>query len=260
MPFREAAWKTYRRIADRYPVVRKVMGPLRWYYHYNYVSYALHRVVGVSYREWYARTLDSLALPGAPPLVGLEERMGRYQLDYLRKRGLLPGHSLLDFGCGYVRAGVHLIPYLDPGCYVGADVSRGRLEQGQRQIERLGLAGRRPELIWIPDLDLKRFGGRKFDFIWSHGVLSHMPPGDVETFFHNLSTLMHPNSVYLGNYTATDSGDVEWATLRHVYYSHQFLERICARAGLKMERLPDWVNGLPHEASEHDELVRITLA
>ena len=43
------------------------------------------------------------------------EALGALQLDLLRREGLRPSHRLVDVACGALRAGVHLIPWLDAG-------------------------------------------------------------------------------------------------------------------------------------------------
>src|SRR3569833_897060 len=46
---------------------------------------------------------------------------GRFQLELMRSRGLLPTSTLLDIGCGPLRAGIPFIRYLDTGYYFGFD-------------------------------------------------------------------------------------------------------------------------------------------
>ena len=51
------------------------------------------------------------------------EAVGRKQFKYLRSHGLERNHQLIDIGCGNLRAGRHLIHYLDAGHYTGVDIS-----------------------------------------------------------------------------------------------------------------------------------------
>ncbi len=64
---------------------------------------------------------------------GKWEEMGRFQLDYLKQQGLRPEHRFLDVGCGALRAGRHLVDYLEPGNYYGIDVNHDLLEAGYSQ-------------------------------------------------------------------------------------------------------------------------------
>ena len=46
---------------------------------------------------------------------GMWEEMGRLQLEFLQREGLTPEATLLDVGCGCLRAGVHFVRFLEPG-------------------------------------------------------------------------------------------------------------------------------------------------
>src|SRR5690242_5496000 len=54
--------------------------------------------------------------------------MGATQFRLLTTLGLREHHSVLDFGCGSLRAGRLLIPYLLPGRYYGLDPNRWLIE------------------------------------------------------------------------------------------------------------------------------------
>src|SRR5690349_20714175 len=49
--------------------------------------------------------------------------IGQLQFDYLRSHDLQPYHHVLEVGCGNLRAGWHLVRYLDAGHYYGIDIS-----------------------------------------------------------------------------------------------------------------------------------------
>ncbi|MFP8873463.1 MAG: hypothetical protein VCB42_02780, partial [Myxococcota bacterium] len=52
------------------------------------------------------------------------DSMGATQFRLLCTLGLREHHRLLDFGCGSLRAGRFLIPYLKPGHYHGVEPNR----------------------------------------------------------------------------------------------------------------------------------------
>ena len=56
--------------------------------------------------------------------------MGAAQFRLLTSLGLREHHSVLDFGCGSLRAGRLLIPYLLPGRYYGLEPNRWLIEDG----------------------------------------------------------------------------------------------------------------------------------
>ncbi len=254
----QKAWAFYRRLADRFPMIRKVMAPIRWFYHFNVFSYGWHRLRGISYREWYAKQLDSFAHSiDPPPLEGLEKQMGLFQLEYLKKHGLTPSHSVLDFGCGNLRAGVFFIEYLEPGTYVGAEISQGRLNQGQKRIAQFGLQGKGAQLTRIRDLEFAELAGRRFDFIWAQGVLAHMPLADIEQLFKNIHKLMHERSVFFVNY-GDGKGKSYKTSLKDFYYNAQIIRDICTRCGLHPEPMTDWRHLWPHALQDQDILLKVT--
>jgi hypothetical protein len=74
-------------------------------------------------------------------LVGLAwDPMGALQLKLLQDNGLSPEHKVLDIGCGCLRAGVKIIPYLEPDHYFGIDARQPLLNVGfKRELKRLEL-------------------------------------------------------------------------------------------------------------------------
>lgn len=108
---------------------------------------------------------------------GLWDEIGTLQFDFLVASGLQRRHRFLDLGCGSLRAGVKLIPYLDPGCYYGIDISPSLLGAGyEQEIKPLGLVDRLPRanLHATPDFDASPFGV-EFDFGIAQSLFTHLP-------------------------------------------------------------------------------------
>lgn len=108
---------------------------------------------------------------------GMWDELGTLQAEFLKSQGLLPQHTLIDIGAGSFRAGVKLVPYLDPGNYYAIDLQEVLLEAGYaREIVPTGLADRFPRsnLAATADFDLSGFH-RHFDFGVAQSVFTHMP-------------------------------------------------------------------------------------
>lgn len=108
---------------------------------------------------------------------GLWDEVGARQLDFLVGQGLHSGHRLLDIGCGTFRAGVKLVPYLDPGNYYGIDISSELLQAGYtREIAAAGLDARLPRgnLAVTDCFDVSRFDAT-FDYAIAQSVFTHLP-------------------------------------------------------------------------------------
>lgn len=130
--------------------------------------------------DYYHRDLtDSQISQGfhREAIGGNWEELGRIQREFLVAQGLTPSMKLLDMGCGAFRAGLHLIPYLDPGNYCGVDVNRSIVEAGYtKEIEPAGLGERFPRrnIIVTDDFDATPFG-MMFDYALAQSLFTHLP-------------------------------------------------------------------------------------
>jgi SAM-dependent methyltransferase len=87
--------------------------------------------------------------------------------------GLRENHELLDLGCGSLRVGRLLIPYLRPGHYTGLEPNRWLVEDGIRN--NLGdelVALREPHFLYNADFDISA-NGTSYDFVLAQSIFSH---------------------------------------------------------------------------------------
>lgn len=102
--------------------------------------------------------------------------MGGTQFALLFALGLRGHHKVLDFGCGSLRAGRLLIPYLDPGCYFGIEPNAWLIEDAlDRQTGRDIVTIKRPVFSDSAAFDATVFGQR-FNFILAQSIFSHAGP------------------------------------------------------------------------------------
>lgn len=126
---------------------------------------------------------------------GLWEELGQLQFAFLCSRGLRPDQVLLDIACGSLRLGVHAIPYLYPGHYLGIEkeaelLQRGvALELGQDQFERF-----RPQLIENASFEFQRFA-RSPDVAIAQSLFTHLPPKLIDRCLQQLLPCLKPSSV-----------------------------------------------------------------
>ncbi len=105
--------------------------------------------------------------------------IGQLQLDYLVNAGLLSTHKLLDLGCGALRTGAKLIPYLEPSNYYGIDADLRRLDAGYNQeLGQLGLRKRSPRknLFHSQMFNHGRLENGSIDVGICFSVLPELPP------------------------------------------------------------------------------------
>ena len=146
--------------------------------------------------------------------VGPAERYdaaAHLQFNLLTLLGLRENHTLLDIGCGSLRAGRLFITYLLPGHYFGLEPERWLVEEGiQKELGRDCLALKKPEFSYDGNFTLTGFG-REFDFLLAHSIFSHAPPAQIRRCLEQARQCMKPDSLFAAtflegeeNYTGTD--------------------------------------------------------
>jgi SAM-dependent methyltransferase len=111
----------------------------------------------------------------------------------LRSRGLLPTSTLLDIGCGPLRAGIPFIRYLDTGNYFGFDYNMSFITAAERAVSEQGLAAKQPCLVALSDFELSGIR-RTFDYALAFSVLNHCSPSQRRLFFSNISQCLAPGA------------------------------------------------------------------
>lgn len=112
---------------------------------------------------------------------------GAFQLHLLKLLGLKPEHRLLDIGCGVIRGGEHIIPYLNTGNYFGVDNSIGFIKAARKVVRDRGLEGKEPGLAAVHGFEFGNIG--TFDVALAFGV-----PGVVDCL-ENLPAVMKEGGV-----------------------------------------------------------------
>lgn len=99
------------------------------------------------------------------------EAIGKGQLRLLIEFGLKPYHTVCDLGCGCLRAGRHIIPYLSEGRYYGIEPNRPLVKAGI--CEELQDSEINEFAIYcFDDFDLRRLP-EKVDYILAQSILTH---------------------------------------------------------------------------------------
>ncbi len=132
---------------------------------------------------------------------GLWEEMGRLQLERLVAEGLEPSMAFLDVGCGCLRAGVHLVRYLDPGDYYGIDVNDSLLDAGwEIELDR-DLQARLPRenLVCNGDFDVSGFG-RRFDMAIAQSLFTHLPLNHLRLCLERIAPSFAPGGRFYATF------------------------------------------------------------
>ncbi len=109
---------------------------------------------------------------------------GKNQLNMLLQNGLKKDMNFLEIGCGYMRAGSHIINFLDPFRYYGIDVNKKSLSIGvNNELYKRGLFDKISEnnFLATDNFHIKYFG-IKFDMALANSVFTFLPIEKLKMF------------------------------------------------------------------------------
>jgi SAM-dependent methyltransferase len=110
------------------------------------------------------------------------DKRGRFQLLFLESMGMLPSSRLLDIGCGPLRAGTHLIEYLEAGHYFGFDCNADFVAVAKTIAEKRNLLKKRPFICQTSNFDCTERPWTA-DFAIAFSVLNHCSEIQKRAFF-----------------------------------------------------------------------------
>lgn len=182
-------------------------------------------------RQWLARKGQDREAHAYRSFVGpphLYDVMGALQFTLLIHLGLRESHYLLDIGCGSLRAGRLLIPYLLPGHYCGIEPERWLVAEGIRcELGEDVREVKRPRFSDDGSFTLGVFD-QTFDFIVAHSIFSHASQDQIRRCLAEAPQVMTRESLFVATIVPgaeSYEGD-EW-----VYCAPYTLERVVALAG-----------------------------
>lgn len=166
------------------------------------------------YADYYARSIEQRLDSGRPHRTlgkhhwdkdafitgrGVAEvaqfrKRGEHYLTDLIDLGLEPRHRVVDYGCGSLRVGQHLIRFLDPGRYLGLDLTDRFFRDGMELLEPGLVARKQPVFGVIGERTIAYARSLRPDFVISTSVMIHVPPDEIDEYWKNLSLLMAPGS------------------------------------------------------------------
>jgi SAM-dependent methyltransferase len=100
-----------------------------------------------------------------------------------------PDKRVVDYGCGSLRVGVHWIEFLDPGNYMGLDVTRDFIDIGIGLVGEELVAQKKSRFAAISDASVAEAAGLGADLVFSHAVSYHVHPDEFPTYAANLAKI-----------------------------------------------------------------------
>lgn len=123
---------------------------------------------------------------------------GRRVLRLCIDHGLTPDSTVVEVGCGALRAGVWLIDYLEPDRYYGIEPCEAYRNTGTAILDELGVLGKRPRFDTNDRFDLSVFGVTP-DVVVASGIFNHAAKRQIAALFRSFAIVAHPRSQLLAS-------------------------------------------------------------
>ena len=162
--------------------------------------------------------------------------------NLLTTLGLRQHHSLLDLGCGSLRIGRLLIPYLNREKYFGVEPNKWLVDGGiKRELGETLVQIKRPTFFFSDSPDTIAQAETAFDFALAQSIFSHCGLDLIKGWLSAISHSLAPGGALVATFLIgeEDSSRTGWIYPECVNYRPATLERAAEEMNLRFEIL-DW--------------------
>ncbi len=162
--------------------------------------------------------------------------------NLLTTLGLRQHHSLLDVGCGSLRIGRLLIPYLNRGKYFGVEPNEWLVKEGiRRELGEALLQIKRPTFFFSDSPETIAQAKVSFDFALAQSIFSHCGLDLIKNWLSAISNSLAGDGALVATFLPgeEDSPTKGWVYPECVNYRPATMRQAAAEAGLRFELL-DW--------------------
>jgi cyclopropane fatty-acyl-phospholipid synthase-like methyltransferase len=162
--------------------------------------------------------------------------------NLLTTLGLRQHHSLLDIGCGSLRMGRLLIPYLNRGKYFGVEPNEWLVDEGiRRELGQSLVEIKRPTFLFtdLPENIAK--AETVFNFAVAQSIFSHCGLDLIKAWLSAVSRSLAEDGALVATFLIgeQDAAQSGWIYPECVNYTPATIQSAAAEANLKFEIL-DW--------------------
>ena len=162
--------------------------------------------------------------------------------NLLTTLGLRQHHSLLDIGCGSLRIGRLLIPYLNRGKYFGVEPNEWLVKEGiKRELGEALLQIKHPTFFFSDSPEAIAQAKVSFDFALAQSIFSHCGLDLIQNWLSAISPSLAEDGALVATFLPgeQDSPTGGWVYPECVNYRPSTMRQAAAEAGLRFEIL-DW--------------------
>lgn len=162
--------------------------------------------------------------------------------NLLTTLGLRQHHSLLDVGCGSLRIGRLLIPYLNRGKYFGVEPNEWLVKEAiTRELGETLVDTKRPTFFFTDSPESVARGETAFNFALAQSIFSHCGLDLIKAWLSAISRLLAEDGALVATFLIgeEDSPRTGWIYPECVNYLPATLERAAGEVKLQFEIL-DW--------------------
>ncbi len=156
--------------------------------------------------------------------------------------GLRQQHRVLDVGCGSLRVGRLLIPYLNVGGYTGLEPNRWLVSEAiTREVGQDQIAIKKPRFIFDATADALLSDGSRFDYIVAQSIFSHCGPDLLESWIDHAARLLTDQGTLVATFIEdeTSNSTPGWIYPDCVGYQREVMARLADQHDLDFVML-DW--------------------
>lgn len=162
--------------------------------------------------------------------------------NLLTTLGLRQYHSLLDIGCGSLRIGRLLIPYLNRRKYFGLEPNEWLVEEGiRRELGKSLVEIKHPTFLFSASPEAIAQAKVSFDFAVAQSIFSHCGLDLIKGWLSAISGSLAEDGALVATFLIgeEDSPRTGWIYPQCVNYRPATMRQAAADAGLRFELL-DW--------------------
>ncbi|MGK0420590.1 MAG: hypothetical protein ACJAT9_000248 [Polaribacter sp.] len=158
-----------------------------------------------------------------PPLK--YDLVGAMQFNLLTSFGIRDFHKLVDIGCGSLRSGKLMIPFLRKGNYYGVEPNNWLIEEGvKNELGNEIISLKSPTFSNTSNFDLQSFE-TKFDYLIAQSIFSHTSREQIIRCLSEVKIAMKEEGFFLATFVLgkENYSGSEWVYPGCVKYRHSFI-------------------------------------